>query len=153
MTAKAGFTLLEAMVATVIAGIALTAIFQLQHTLVQSQRLHEATLRKSALRRDALSMIRDINPDVMPDGEIDLPPDKSLHWTSLARGDQKLSANFPSGDGRYYVTLYTVSVEVDDADGMALDSFDVERMGWTSQAQASVGLTGVAPAPVPTTAP
>jgi len=147
---RAGFTLLEAMVATLIAGICLTAIFQLQHALVQGQQKQEAMLKKSALRRDALAIVRDINPDVTPDGDVDLPPDKSLHWSSRAVSEQKLSANFPSGDGRYYVTLYNVTVEVDGPDGMPLDSFEVERMGWTSQGQASVGLTGVAPAPAPT---
>lgn len=152
MRAKAGFTLMEAMVSLVIAGIAMAAIFQMQHALVQGQMRHEASLTKSGVRRDALAMVRDINPDVTPDGDVDLPPSRRLHWTSLALNEPKLSANFPTGDGRYYVTLYRVSVEVDDADGAVLDSFDVERMGWTSQALASVGLKGVAPATAPTPA-
>jgi prepilin-type N-terminal cleavage/methylation domain-containing protein len=153
MRRKRGFTLYEALIALAIAGISLAAIFELQRSLVDGQRRHEAALRAASLRRDALAMIRDINPDVTPEGDIILPPDKEMRWIATPITEQKLSAGFPTGDGRYYVTLYSVAVEVTDAEGRALDSFDVERMGWTSQAQAAAGLTGVAPAPVPAAVP
>ena len=149
MRSKAGFTLMEALVALAIAGISLAAIFELQRSLVDGQRRHEAALHAASLRRDALAMIRDINPDVTPEGDIDLPPDKSLRWIATPLTEQRLSAGFPNGDGRYYVTLYTLAVEVEGAGGETLDSFDVERMGWSSLTQASAGLTGAAPAAPP----
>ena len=52
-------------------------------------------------------MIRDVNFDVTPEGDADLPPNLTLHWTSMATTDAKLSAGFPSnGNGTYWVTLY-----------------------------------------------
>jgi len=142
MRAKAGFTLLEALIALAIAGIAMAAIFQMQHQLVNGQRLHEKAMEQASARRNALAVVKDINPDVTPTGDVELPPNQTLHWTSQALNNANLSAGFPSGDGQYYVTLYKVSVEVDGADGQPVDAFDVERMGWTSQAAAAAGGTG-----------
>ena len=50
--------------------------------------------------RDALAMIREVNPDVTPEGEILLPPDKEMRWIATPLAEQKLSAGFPTGDGR-----------------------------------------------------
>ncbi len=151
MRARAGFTILEAMISLAIAGFCLTAIFGLQHALVDGQKHHERALEQVVVRRNALAMIRDLNIDVTPQGDVDLPPNFSLHWTATALGDRVLSANFPAGDGTYYVTLYRLAVEVDDPSGAAVDSFNVERWGWTSQAQAAADLTGVAAAAAPPT--
>ena len=126
MRSKAGFTIIEAIVSLAIAGMCLTAIFSMQQALVDGQKRHERALEEVVVRRDALAMIRDLNVDVTPQGDTDLPPNLTLHWTATALGDKVLSAGFPSGDGPYYVTLYRLAVEVDDPKGAAVDSFILE---------------------------
>lgn len=131
MRRVAGFSLLEAMIALAIAAISLAALMGLQYQLIEGQRRNEAAIAAADLRKNALVLLREVNPDELPEGEIAMSPDRSVRWTSTALTEPKLSAGFPNGDGRFTVTLYRLSVEVAGADGAALDSFEIERMGWT----------------------
>jgi prepilin-type N-terminal cleavage/methylation domain-containing protein len=142
MSGKAGFSLIEALMALVIASISLTALFELQHELVNAQKLHEKTIRQAQVRQNALALFSDLNLDVSPSGEIDLPPNLKVNWSSTPITNQTQSAGFPAGAGTYFVTLYSVAVEVDGADGQPVDQFKIERMGWTSRANQNVGSTG-----------
>lgn len=130
---KGGFSLLEAMVALAIGAMVLGAILGLQHEFVDAQRRHDATLKSSNLQRDVLALIREVNPAERPDGEIALPPDRTIRWTSEAVSDAKLTAGFPRGDGNYTATLYALTVNVQDTGGRNLIApFTVERVGWIS---------------------
>jgi prepilin-type N-terminal cleavage/methylation domain-containing protein len=130
---KGGFSLIEALVALAIGSLVLGAILGLQHEFVDAQRRHDVTLRDSNLQRDVLALIRDINPAERPDGEIALPPDRTIRWTSEAVSDAKLTTGFPRGDGNYTATLYALTVNVQDAGGRdVIPPFTVERVGWIS---------------------
>lgn len=131
MRSKAGFSLLEALAALTIAAVSLAALMGMQYQLVDAQRRSDAAIAKADVKKDALVLIREINPDENPEGEIALPPNRTIRWTSTALTEPKLSAGFPNGDGRFMVTLYRVAIEVVDAQGNLLDSFEVERLGWT----------------------
>lgn len=139
MKRTAGFSLLEALVALAIAGLALGAVFELQHQLVNGQRRFDAALERAEMRRNALVLIRDLNPDLTPEGEMPLPPSHLVRWTSAPLTEQQLSNSFPDGEGVFYVTLYRLSVEVIGPEGV-IDTFDVERMGWTHQDQLAAPL-------------
>ena len=70
----------------------------------------------------------------MPRGQRGVPPGRVDAFTrgmATPLTEPKLSAGFPNGDGRFMVTLYRLVVEVVGPDGDVLDSFEVERMGWT----------------------
>lgn len=130
---KAGFTLIEALIALAIASVMLAAIVGLQHQLASSQKRYDAIVRTSNLQRDALALVKDINPAELPDGEIPLPPNLTLRWTSEAVSDDKLTAGFPRGDGAYTATLYSLTVSIQDGRGQdAIAPFKVERVGWIS---------------------
>ena len=129
---KRGFSLIEALVALGIAAMSMTAILSLQHALVDGQERYEAAIAKADVKKNALAIIREINPDEVPEGESPLPPNLTVRWTSEALYEPKTSAGFPRGDGRFQVSLYKVTVDVIGADGTTLQTFDVERPGWTS---------------------
>ena len=132
---KAGFSLLEALVALAIGAMMLGAILGLQHQFIDAQRRHDATMLGSNLQRDVLALIKEVNPAERPDGEIALPPDRTIRWTSEAVSDSKLTAGFPRGDGNYTATLYALSVTVQDTAGRdVIAPFTVERVGWISAA-------------------
>jgi len=131
MRSKAGFSLLEALAALTIAAVSLAALMGMQHQLVDAQRRSDAAIAKADLKKNALVLIREVNPDEYPEGEIALPPNRTVRWTATALTEPKLSAGFPNGDGRFMVTLYRMAVEVVDAQGAVVEAFEVERMGWT----------------------
>jgi hypothetical protein len=121
------------MVALAIGAMVLGAVLGLQHEFVDAQRRHDATLTASNLQRDVLALIKDVNPAERPDGEIALPPDRTVRWTSEEVSDAKLTTGFPRGDGNYTATLYALTVSVQDASGRDLIApFTVERVGWIS---------------------
>lgn len=131
MKAKRGFSLLEALAALAIAAVSLTAVMGLQYQLSEGQRRHEAAIARADLRKNALVLIKEVNPDEQPEGEIVLPPNLAVRWTSTAITEPKLSAGFPNGDGQFTVTLYRLAVEIVGPDGAVLQDFEVERLGWT----------------------
>jgi prepilin-type N-terminal cleavage/methylation domain-containing protein len=132
---KGGFSLIEALVALAIGSLVLGAILGLQHEFVDAQRRHDATLQSSNLQRDVLALIREVNPAERPDGEIPLPPNRTVRWTSEAVSDAKLTTGFPRGDGNYTATLYALTITVQDAGGRdVIAPFTVERVGWISAA-------------------
>lgn len=142
LQSKAGFTLMEALVALAIAATTLAAVMGIQQELINAQRQNDAILKTSNLERDALALIKDINPDNTPEGEIELPPSLMVRWTSEAVSDPKLTAGFPRGDGNYTATLYLVTVTVQDGSGKDMvRPFTVERVGWLSANQVAAPAT------------
>jgi type II secretory pathway pseudopilin PulG len=127
----AGFSLLEAIIALAIAAVCLGAVLELQHQLVSGQRRHEAALKRAELQRNALILLRELNPQEQPTGEITLPPDMILRWTSEPISEGKTSAGVPRGDGAFYVQLYRVDAEALSARGDLIQAFRVERLGWS----------------------
>ena len=124
---------MEALVALAIAAAVLGAVMGLQYQLIDGQRRYDAILRASNLQRDALVLVKDINPAERPTGDIPLPPDLVVRWTSEAVSDDKLTAGFPRGDGNYTATLFALTVSVQDRQGRdAIPAFKVERVGWIS---------------------
>jgi type II secretory pathway pseudopilin PulG len=128
-----GFTLIEALAALAIASTVMVAIFALQHQLVDSQRRYDEVTHRANIEKDALALVRDVNPSNVAEGDIPMPPAMTLHWTSEAISDAKLTAGFPRGDGNYTATLYRVTVKVVDAGGHdVIAPFTVERPGWAT---------------------
>lgn len=129
MRAKAGFTLMEALIALAIAAIALTAVFGLQYQLVNGQQRFERTLEQAELRRSALALLRDMNPDETPEGEIALPPGHTVRWVAEPLTEPVITSFPPATQGAFLATLYRVDVEVSGPEGV-VDTFSVERLGY-----------------------
>ena len=82
MRRVAGFTLLEALVALAIAALCLIPLMSLQRTYIDGQRRHEAALKRTEIQRNALTLLREVNPTDEPEGERLLPPDLTRSWTA-----------------------------------------------------------------------
>lgn len=125
-----GFTMMEALVALAIAAVSLAVLFDLLHQLVDGQRHSEVILKRADLQRNALVLLRNLNPQAEPTGEVDLPPNLSLRWTTEAVTDGQTMAGYSRASSTYYVQLYRVDAEITDAQGRVVHSFSVERLGY-----------------------
>jgi prepilin-type N-terminal cleavage/methylation domain-containing protein len=154
----AGFSLLEALIALAIAAVCLAPIFDLLHQLVDGQRRHEQTLQRAQIERNALVLLRDVNPTATPQGQVQLAPDLTVSWQATAIGDAKINSGFPApaqppgrggapapvtgAGGNYTVQLYRLDTTVMRGSTPVVPSFSVEHLGWQ--------LPDVASLPTPT---
>jgi general secretion pathway protein I len=127
---KAGFSLIEALVALAVAAMALTAIFALQQQLAAGQRRHEAALELVSLQRNALALTDELNPTLEPAGELGLAGGRRLRWTSTPLTPPRTQIGLDGGEGRYEMRLYRVQLIISDARGAYLGRLDFDRLGW-----------------------
>jgi type II secretory pathway pseudopilin PulG len=141
MKRVAGFSLLEALVALAIAALCLIPLMSLQRTYIDGQRRHEAALQRTEIQKNALTILRQINPTDEPEGQAVMAPDLTLSWTATEISDLKTSTGFPAGDGQYQVQLYRLDASVSRGDQKVVPDFSVERVGWTLGQVAGAGAT------------
>ncbi|HET9161593.1 MAG TPA: prepilin-type N-terminal cleavage/methylation domain-containing protein [Caulobacteraceae bacterium] len=140
MRRTAGFSLLEALVALAIAALCLIPLMSLTQTFVDGHRRYDEALQKAEIQKNALTILRQINPTDEPEGQAQMPPDLVVSWTATPISDLKTSTGYPAGDGQYQVQLYRLDAQVTRAGQPAIPDFSVERVGWT------LGQTAAAPA-------
>ncbi len=128
--ARAGFSLIEALVALAVASMALIAIFALQQQLARGQQRHEAALELVRLQRNALALTDDLNPTFEPAGELVMAGGQRLRWTSRPLTAPRTQVGIPSGEGRFEVRLYRVEAIIHDTRGRYLGRLDFDRLGW-----------------------
>lgn len=124
-----GFSLVEALVALVVAALTLAAVFELQQQIAQSQRRYERALDRARAQENALVLLQNLNPAATPRGETVLGAER-VRWTSTPLGREIRNAGFPSGDGAFMLRLYRVDLVVLAADGRPVTEVSVERVGW-----------------------
>lgn len=129
-TRRAGFSLIEALIALTIAAITLTAIFELQQQMVRSQRRASDAMEQVAAQENALALIRDLNPMEQPEGSIALPEGDTIRWSAAPKNERRRNAGFPTGDGLFDVQLFTVTVEVERRNGRSPAPLTIDRIGW-----------------------
>jgi len=129
---RAGFSLVEAVVALAIASVGLTAILALQQQLAANQIKHQRTLDRLSLRQSALSLVTALNPEAKPNGETSLSNTVVMSWTSVPFTPVRRSIGMPTGDGQFNVRLYHVTVTLKDRRRNIDDQFTVDRLGWQS---------------------
>jgi prepilin-type N-terminal cleavage/methylation domain-containing protein len=127
---RAGFSLIEALIALAIASVALLVILNLQGEMAIAQRHLDRSLYQSNLQRSAIAMLQDVNPEAVPSGEIDISSDAKLTWTSQPISNERLSTGFPTGNGAWLVRLYRLSVHIVDNDAHPVADFQFDRVGW-----------------------
>ena len=136
---RAGFSLIEALVALAIASVSLLAIFDLQQHMTTTQRRLEVALNQSRLERSAIAALRDVNPETKPQGALELGSDAIVAWTSVPLTEEKQTAGFPSGNGTFRVRLYRVAFHITDHDGRPIGDYQFDRIGWRSELQSTTG--------------
>lgn len=132
---RAGFSLIEALVALAIAAVSLLAIFDLQQQMTKAQRRLEVALNQSRLERSAVAAIQDLNPTARPTGALMLGTDAKLSWTSAPLSAEKETAGFPSGNGSFRVRLYRVTLHISDQNGQPVGDYQIDRVGWRGEFQ------------------
>lgn len=130
MNRRDGFSLIEALVALTVAAVALLAIFELQHQLSAGQRRYETALRAAEGQRDALTLLRDLNPVEQPTGSLPLGGGRGIAWTSTPLGPFRDVRPGPGGTGLHQVRLYRLHVRIVDPAAGGPRAFDLDRLGW-----------------------
>jgi prepilin-type N-terminal cleavage/methylation domain-containing protein len=130
MKTRSGFSLIEALVALAIAAMCLLALLALQRQLTRAEHRYEQALTGVALQRDALALLRDINPTERPTGQLPLGQGRRLSWTAQPLTGTHSNTAYEGGQGDYDLRLYRLRVRLLAADGTELNSFDLDRVGW-----------------------
>jgi len=152
---KSGFSLIEALVALIIAALALAGVLELQRQLAVGQQRYERALMVAGLQRDAIALLADVNPTETPQGSEPLTAGRSLRWTSAARSQPVLNTGAIQVGRRFEMRLYRVNVTILDRDGSALGQLAFDRVGWRRLAAPARYIpppTLPPPRPPPTTA-
>lgn len=136
---RAGFSLIEALVALAIASMTLLAIFELQQQMARGQERAQRAIAQSAMQENALALTRAINPTERPEGVIALPGGETVRWTSVPKGRAVTNAGFPVGQGAFEVQLYTMTVSVQPTAGPPPAPLVFDRMGWRRLSQEIIG--------------
>lgn len=127
---RSGFSLIEALVALTIAALTLSAIFELQVQMVRGQERAARALKQVMAQENAISMLRDVNPMEEPTGAFDLDGGDIVRWSSEPVGALYVQAGFPSGEGRYRVQRFKLTVSIERPDGRSTRPLVFERVGW-----------------------
>ena len=128
---KRGFSLIEALVALIIAALALAGILELQRQLADGQQRYERALMVAGLQRDAIALLADVNPTETPEGTAPLTAGRSLRWTSTARSEPALNTGAVGVGRRFELQLYRIEVTILDRDGATtLGQLAFDRVGW-----------------------
>jgi prepilin-type N-terminal cleavage/methylation domain-containing protein len=127
---RAGFSLIEALIALAIAAMMMTALFQLQIQMARGQARAISVLEQVTAQENAIALTRDLNPMHEPEGEIQLPDGDTILWSATPRSQPQINVGFPTGSGQFEVRLYTVTVEIRHRDGRPVSPLEFDRMGW-----------------------
>jgi len=127
---RLGLSTLEAMVAITVLGVTLVPILDLQTQIARTHARYQVLYERTTLQRNALQVLRDMNPMDTPEGEVDLQDGVLLRWRATPISEQVRSTAYSIGDGPFDVTLYRINVEIVRETPPLNLAFDVERVGW-----------------------
>ena len=147
--APRGFSLIEALVALIIAAISLAAILELQQQLADGQARYERALLIAQLQRDALALTTDINPAAQPEGGVPLAAGRALRWRAEPRSAAALNTGSAASGRRFALQLYRVTVEIMDASGAQMGQVTFDRVGWRRLDRPAPYIAPPAPVPPP----
>lgn len=128
--ARGGFSLIEALVALTIAALVLGAIFELQIQMARGQQRAADAMAQVMAQENALALTRSINPMERPEGITTLPGGDTIRWTSRPLGRPLTNTGVPVGDGAYEVQRFTLTVEIERANGRSPAPLVFDRVGW-----------------------
>ncbi len=150
---RRGFSLLEALVALAIASVCLLTLFGLQRQLAVGQRRAEAAISRAEAQRNVLALVRDLNPELQPQGAVALPDGERLTWTSRPLGPPRRALQPSGAPGPFAVRLHEVRAALVDGAGARRAELSVERMGWRRMAAPGRAEPATAATPLPPSTP
>ena len=105
-------------------------ILSFQQTLTEARLRQQNAYDRITLQRNALAVLRDVNPTARPQGEIELDALHRLRWTAQPLSAPARSVGYPVGDGKFEVALYRLDAQIVHIDGRLVARFEVEQLGW-----------------------
>ena len=123
-----GFSLLEAIVALALIGLAGTALFSwLDSTLIAASRVRDVN-SEALLMLNALPIVEQVNPMQTPEGNLKAAS-LTVSWKSRPLGDLRDSTPPGENEGLFRMGLYELDVVATGPhDGAA--HFTLRRVGW-----------------------
>lgn len=125
-----GFSVLEALVAVAILGLAFSSLLAFRQTLLRQTQKVEALERANTASRNALALLADVNPMAEPTGARPLQPGVTMTWRATPLSAETAARAYPTGLGDHRVALFRMDVRV-ESDDATLAAFSVERLGWS----------------------
>jgi type II secretory pathway pseudopilin PulG len=136
---KAGFSLVEALIALIVAALVLMAIFELQRQLSHDQARYEQATAAADRRRNVLVLLREVNPTERPVGALPLSGGRWVRWAATPLTPARPNRDYPTGRGSYEMRLWRLDVRVETAQGRTIDAFQLDRLGWRAVSEPSRG--------------
>jgi prepilin-type N-terminal cleavage/methylation domain-containing protein len=127
---RRGFSLIEALVALIIAAMALAGILELQRQLANGQARYQRALDLARWERNAIALTADLNPTDQPRGESSLAGGRSLRWQAEPIGAPQLNMGSRQSGRAFELRLYRLTIGIFDAAGQPLGQFAYDRVGW-----------------------
>jgi Tfp pilus assembly protein PilV len=129
-----GFSTIEALAALAIVAVALVPLLDLQ-TQITRAHAQQRTIRAEAdARRNALALLRDVNPTAAPEGLRQIGDGLTMRWRATPLTASVRTTRGGQGDGDFDVRLYRLDVDVR---GPRIETaFQVEQLGWRQVSQA-----------------
>ena len=135
---RAGFSVLEAIIAIAILSIAFLPLLELQNQMARTTIALERNEELMSAKRSALAYARSLNPMQNPDGNIDLGR-ASMHWQATPISDERPALGKGGQKGRFVVALYDVKVTL-TFENQRPQSFSVHATGWRATASMLSGI-------------
>lgn len=123
---RAGFSIMETLVAIALLAIAVIPLYALNQTLAQSAARLQTTTALLEAEESALAYLQAIDPVLEPEGELVLG-EWRLSWTTQPVAIEQ-NADGYLGPGLYSVGLYEISATLER--GERRRSFTLRRVSW-----------------------
>ena len=130
MRRTGGFTLIELLVTLAVIGAALSPVILLQIEANARHRRQTEQVDRLTATRNALALLRTLNPWATPVGTAEAGPGLTLMWTARAISAPRRSLRWLGGEGAFDVALYHVEARLVRTDGREAGRFSVEQVGW-----------------------
>lgn len=114
---EAGFTVLEAIVAVAVLGLAMVPLLALQVQTTQGALALERTVDTRIARDTALAYVRLIDPVAAPEGELDIGGGWKMRWKTASLAPERPAVAGRVDKGRYAVNRVHVTAEVTHESG------------------------------------
>jgi prepilin-type N-terminal cleavage/methylation domain-containing protein len=126
---QSGFSLIEALVAIAIVGLALVPLLHLQTQLARRAHVQHAMALEATATHSTLALLADLNPMTQRQGEIETGSLR-LRWRARPVTGAVRSTRAGQGEVAFLVQLFEVTVSAHDLDGTPITQFAFERVGW-----------------------
>jgi len=127
--ASRGFTLLEAIVAVAIVGIALVPVITFISQMVSALTRAGDSNARSLAEQAIIELLEPLNPLANPIGD-DQIGDLLIHWESASIITPNKQVRVGAGLAGYSLGFYNVTVSVARADAGPWFSFDLRKVGY-----------------------